>query len=295
MHEALHKLVAAHVLRWPGTGAAAVVSPSGVVASAGPLDLPFAWASVTKLLVALAALVAVEERALDLEESAGPPGSTFAHLLAHASGLPFEGHVPVAPPARRRIYSNTGIEHAASHLGQRAGMPFGDYLTAGVLEPLGMQGTTLHGSPAHGARGPLSDLARLAAELVSPSLVSRATWQRAVSVAWPGLVGVVPGFGRHDPCDWGLGPELRGHKWPHWTGRSNSPATYGHFGQSGSFVWVDPAAGIGLCGLCSTAFGPWAKQAWPVLSDAVLRRGQTETDAGAHPGTSPLSGTGRRR
>ncbi len=90
-------------------------------------------------------------------------------------------------------------------------------------------------------------------------------------MAWAGLDGVLPGFGRQGPCDWGLGPEIRGHKSPHWTGARNSPATFGHFGQSGSFLWVDPHAGLALAGLSGTSFGPWAKAAWPPLSDAVLR------------------------
>ena len=57
---------------------------------------------------------------------------------------------------------------------------------------------------------------------------------------FPGLVGVLPGFGRMDPNDWGLGFELRDAKSPHWTGARNSPRTFGHFGGSGTFLWVDP-------------------------------------------------------
>ena len=255
------------------TGATAVAAGGRVerwVACAGSCERPFPWASVTKLLVSLACLVAVEEGTLDLDEPAGPPGSTLAHLLAHASGLPFDGSVPLVPPGRRRIYSNTGAEIAAELLEERSGMAFADYLYAGALEPLGMSATALRGSPAHGAQGPLGDLVRLAGELLSPSLIGQPTWRRATTVAWPGLAGVVPGFGRQDPCDWGLGPEIRGNKSPHWTGLTNSPSTYGHFGQSGSFLWVDPAAGVAMVGLSSTPFGPWAKGAWPSLSDAVL-------------------------
>lgn len=264
-----------HLATWPGPAAAGVVGASGVLASAGPSAQPFAWASVTKLLASLAIWVAVEEGTVAFEGPAGPPGSTLAHLLAHASGLPFEGAVPAAPPGRRRIYSNTGIEVAADHLTFAAGMPFNDYLRGAVLEPLGMTGTVLSGSPAHGANGPLADLLALAAELLSPSLVSPATVAQATSVAWPGLAGVVPGFGRYDPCDWGLGPEVRSHKSPHWTGSANSPQTFGHFGQSGSLLWVDPQAGVALASVSGTAFGPWAKEAWPRLADAVVasRRG----------------------
>jgi CubicO group peptidase (beta-lactamase class C family) len=275
----LGRLLATHVNGWPGQAAAGVVTRCGLMASAGPVDEPFAWASVTKLLVALACLVAVEEGTVSLDDAAGPEGSTLAHLLAHASGLPFEDRQPVAAPARRRIYSNAGIEIAAAHLERRAGIPFETYLRDGVLQPLRMAGTGCDGSPAHGGRGPLMDLLRLAVEMLSPTLISGPTWQLAVSTAWPGLTGVVPGWGRYDPCDWGLGPEIRGHKSPHWTGATNSPATYGHFGQSGAFVWVDPAPGVALAGVSSSAFGPWAKQEWPALSDEVLSR-TVRADAG---------------
>jgi CubicO group peptidase (beta-lactamase class C family) len=268
--EQLAATLATAVAAWPGPAAAGVVSRVGVEGTAGPTERAFGWASVTKLLVALACLVAWEEGTLDLDDAVGPPGSTLAHLLAHASGLPFEGTQPIAPPARRRIYSNTGIELAAEHLERRSGMYFDDYLRTGVLGPLAMNGTVVEGSPAHGASGPLVDLLALAGELLSPTLVSPTTLRTATSVAWPGLVGTLPGFGRQDPCDWGLGPEIRGHKSPHWTGRRNSPSTFGHFGQSGSLLWVDPDAGLALAAASQTTFGPWAVEAWPPLSDAVV-------------------------
>ncbi len=81
-----------------------------------------------------------EEGTVDLDEPAGPPGSTLRHLLAHASGLPFEDGPPLAPPGRRRIYSNVGIEAAAELVAARAEMPFADYLRAAVLEPLALAG-----------------------------------------------------------------------------------------------------------------------------------------------------------
>jgi CubicO group peptidase (beta-lactamase class C family) len=123
----------------------------------------------------------------------------------------------------------------------------------------------------------------LAGELLAPTLVSPGTLQKATSVAWPGLAGVLPGFGRQDPCDWGLGPEIRDHKAPHWTGSANSPQTFGHFGQTGSFLWVDPTAELAVAGLSSMAFGPWAKHAWPALSDAVLAAFGRGPDAPGEP------------
>jgi CubicO group peptidase (beta-lactamase class C family) len=266
--------------RWPVRAAAAGVVRQGsdgavvVAEQSGDVDSAFAWASVTKLLVALAVLVATEEGTLELDEPAGPPGSTVRHLLAHASGLGPDGAEPLTTPGRRRIYSNVGYEILADVLSRSSGMAFSDYLASGVTGPLGMARTALvpGSSPASGARGPLRDLLALATELLAPRLVSRSTLAGATSTAFPGLAGVLPGFGRFDPCDWGLGFEIRDAKSPHWTGSSNSPATFGHFGQSGSFLWVDPEARVSCAVLGDRDFGPWATTAWPALSDAVMER-----------------------
>jgi len=235
----------------------------------GPRDRLLRWASVTKLVTALAALVAAEEGVIDLDEPAGPEGSTVRHLLAHASGLPFEPGGPAGRPGRRRIYSNVGFEVLADHVAERAEMPFRDYLSAGVLRPLKMQ-AELRGSPASELHGTLDDLFLLARELQQPTLVASETLAEATSVQFPELAGVLPDFGRMTPMDWGLGFELRDAKAPHWTGARNSPRTFGHFGGSGTFLWVDPDAGVALGALTDLEFGEWAKDAWPRLSDAVL-------------------------
>jgi len=139
-----------------------------------------------------------------------------------------------------------------------------------VLEPLGMTGTALRGSPASDGLGPLGDLVSFARALLAPSFVARETFDEATTVAFPGLSGVLPGFGRQEPCDWGLGFELRDGKSPHWTGSRNSPATFGHFGGAGTFIWVDPERGAALACLTDREFGPWAAEAWPRFSDDVL-------------------------
>ena len=46
--------------------------------------------------------------------------------------------------------------------------------------------------------------------------------------------------------------------------------SFGHFGAAGTFLWVDPVAGLALAVLTEREFGEWAREAWPVLSDAVL-------------------------
>jgi CubicO group peptidase (beta-lactamase class C family) len=255
---------------WPAQFAAAGVQRGGeVVATHGARHEILRWASVTKLVTALAALVAAEEGVIDLDEAAGPDGSTVRHLLAHASGLPFEPGAPTGRPGQRRIYSNVGFETLAEHIASRADMPFGDYLVAGVLQPLGMR-AELRGSPAADLHGSLDDLMILARELQRPTLVAAETLAEATTVQFPGLAGVLPDFGRFDPNDWGLGFELRDEKSPHWTGTRNSPSTFGHFGGSGTFLWVDPDAGVALGVLTNLDFGDWSKEAWPRLSDAVL-------------------------
>ncbi len=252
------------------TVSAAVVSPTGTLAAVGPTDHPFALASVTKPLAAHACLVAIEEGTLELDEPAGPEGSTVRHLLAHASGLGFDTGV-LAPPGQRRIYSNTGFDALAAHLTERAGMPAADYLAAAVLEPLGMTATEVPGgSLAHGARSTVADLARFAAELLAPQLVHPDTLALATAVAFPGLDGMLPGIGSQAPNDWGLGFELRAHKSPHWTGATNAPSTFGHFGAAGTFLWVDPSIDRALVVLTDRPFGPWALEIWPPLADAVV-------------------------
>ena len=235
----------------------------------GDSERVYRWASVTKPVVALAALVAAEEGTIDLDEPAGPPGSTMRHLLAHASGLPFEAGAPIAKPGTRRIYSNSGFEAAADRVAANAEMPIEEYLQKAVLKPLGMK-AVLRGSPAAGLHGTLEDLVLFARELLEPTLIAPETFAEATSVQFPGLAGVIPDLGRFDPNDWGLGFELKGSKQPHFSGTLTSPRTFGHWGGSGTFLWVDPDRELALGVLTDLDFGDWAKEAWPRFSDAVV-------------------------
>lgn len=254
---------------WPAPPPAA-----GVVgtrqAAVGPADEVRPWASVTKPVFAYAVLRLAEAGRVDLDEPCGPPGATVRHLLAHASGLGPDTREPLCAPGTRRIYSNAGYEVLGELLAERTGQDVENIIADLVLSPLGMARTRLIGSPAHGLRGPLTDLLRFTAELLEPRLVAVETLRSARSVAFPGLSGVLPGFGRQEPNDWGLGFEIRDAKTPHWTAPANSPETFGHFGRSGSFFWIDPVARIGCAVLAGTEFGPWAVEAWPRFSAAVL-------------------------
>jgi CubicO group peptidase (beta-lactamase class C family) len=260
---------------WPvPTAAAAVVGPSGVLATRGDTARAFRLASVTKPLVARAAQVAVEEGVFELDTPAGPPGSTVRHLLAHASGVSMHTDQVLAEPGTRRIYSNHGFTLLAEALQSAAEIEFGRYLQEAVFDPLGMAASTLAGgAPAagYGGESTVDDLARFAADLLRPALVTAQSHDEATAVQFPGLNGVLPGFGSQRPNDWGLGFEIRSAKSPHWTGAANSPATFGHFGQSGTFLWADPTADLAFIVLTDRDFGDWTYPLWPAISDGVLR------------------------
>jgi CubicO group peptidase (beta-lactamase class C family) len=247
---------------WPCEHVAVAVA-GATQAQHGDVDHVFAWMSVTKLATAVAVLVACEEGIVELDEAAGPPGSSLRHLLAHASGLALDEPKPIAQPGRWRIYSNRGFELAAELVAERAEMSFAAYFEQ-------VWGFPLAGSPASGVERTLDDLLTVAHELLAPTRLSPERLAEASSVQFAGLDGVLPGFGRMEPNDWGLGFELRDAKSPHWTGTRNSPRTFGHFGRSGTFLWVDPDRELALACLTDLAFGDWAKEAWPRLADAVL-------------------------
>lgn len=250
--------------------AAGVTRADATIATHGDTLRSVRLASVSKPVSALATLVAAEEGVIDLDEPAGPPGSTVRHLLAHASGLPFDGSVPMAPPGRRRIYSNEGFGVLGEHVATRAEMPFADYVRAAVCAPLGIDLDPV-GHPGAGMHASLGDVLALGRELLAPTLVASETHAEMVAVQFPGLDGVLPDFGRFSPLDWGLGVELKTTKENHWTGSLTSPATFGHFGGSGTFLWIDPTIGIACACLTTREFGGWAKEAWPILAEGAVR------------------------
>lgn len=271
------------VTSWPVEHvAAAIVSERGVERTGDP-ERQYRLASLSKPITAWAVMVAVEEGVIDLDAplrfAAAPHGATMRHLLSHAAGFGFDGADPIAPVAQRRMYSNTGIERAADELAAAAEMSFERYLSEAVLEPLGMRATTLKGSPAHAIWSTLDDVVRFVAEMRRPVLLAPETHADVVRSQFPSLAGIVPDVGRFDPCPWGLGVEIRGAKAPHWMGRANSTAAFGHFGGSGTMMWVDPLADVGVVALTDRRFDEWSAEAlrlWPQFSDAVL----TEARAG---------------
>ncbi len=274
--------LSAEVADWPVGGlAVAVLGPSGVLDRYETRPgASFEWASVTKIVTALTVLDACADGTLalddpvvldDASDGRAHTGLTVAHLLSHAAGLPFDRGASVAPPGTRRTYSNYGYELLGEQLARAAGGPLQNEIAGRVLEPLSMSTMTVDGSPASSGVGTIDDLLALAGELLVPTVLGTEIGHLISTVAFPGLSGVLPGFGRQASNDWGLGCEIRDSKSPHWTSADNSPATFGHFGQSGSFLWVDPVVRLACVGLGDRPFGAWAATAWPRLSTAVLQ------------------------
>lgn len=250
---------------------AAVIAPDrSLTATFGDTGRVYPLASVTKLLVAQAVLVAVEEGALELADPAGPPGATVAHLLSHASGLDFDTRDAVAEPGTARIYSSAGYEVLAERVADETGIGFADYLRESIAAPLGMTATSLDGPAGHGASSTVDDLTLFAADLIAPRLLSVPGAEGARSVQFPGIDGFVPGYGKFRPNDWGLGPEIKGAKQQHWTAPSHSPATFGHFGQAGTYLWVDPERRAAAVVLTDRPFGAWAKPLWSDFNQGIV-------------------------
>lgn len=266
--------------------AAIVLGPEGVREQRGDVEQIRLWRSVTKALTGYACTIALQEGTIRLEDPAGPPGSTVRHLLSHASGYFYESAATLQPPGRRRHYSNFGIDEAGRHLGRALGRGSGQdrslepsrdplenlgaWIQERIAGPLGMSRLEWTGSPSVGAAGPLCDLARLAAEVLRPTLLEPGWSAEMTSAQFPELVGIMPGFGKQSPNPFGLGVEIRGTKSPHWTGERNSAATVGHFGMRGTAFWVDPVADLALVVGTGHDFCDAHRTVMPRLADAVL-------------------------
>ncbi len=255
---------------WPeGSSVLALRLEGGMVrrvAEAGPTEATREWASVSKLVVALAVGVEVDWGLHRFEEPAGPVGSTLANLLSHSSGLGVEPGDPSRAVGSRRVYSNAGYDLLVERLvGERDPA---DWLADRVFVPLGLESSCLEGRPSAGVVGPAEDLARLAVAWLRPDGLAVATRDRMIRPYAPDLAGVVPGFGSFDPCPWGLGPEIAGHK-GHWMG-DWPPESFGHFGRSGALLLANAALQVAVVATSGAPFGPWAVSLWPEWTSRVL-------------------------
>jgi CubicO group peptidase (beta-lactamase class C family) len=230
------------------------------------------------------------------------------------AGVPAVDVEPVRPPATRRVYSNEGYAVLGALLSAATGMRHADYLRAAVLEPLGMDaflglpeteaGRALdvrepglwrpglplfnsrewraRGTAAGGAFATCAAYARFVQFLLERGapLLAPETFAELAEVQYPGLAGGVESFRTWDVADWGLGCDIRDAKDGHWTGGRTSPSTLSHFGASGTLMWADPEAGVGVVCLANrSTYSGWMMRPgrWPALCDRVI----AETQAGS--------------
>ncbi|MDO4631777.1 MAG: serine hydrolase domain-containing protein [Corynebacterium sp.] len=285
MTDALSPILDRHLSQWPVDHVAAAVigpgatsateaanpteAPTTVIACAGNGAQVFELASVTKLLAAYGFMVALEEGVFDLDTVISHNGATVRHLLSHAGGVGFKSTDSIKPIEQRRIYSSYGFELLADAVAAESDMSFAEYLTEAVFVPLGMTATELWGLPGHEARSTVDDLSAFVLEVLTPTLIDPSTVHSMFQLQYPDLNGIVPGYGMQKPCPWGLGFEIRGRKQPHWTGTTMPEDTVGHFGQSGTFVWLHPGTQRAMIVLTNREFGEWAKPVWPALNDDI--------------------------
>ena len=258
----------------------------------------FYLASISKMITSLGILVAYEEGLFDLDTQLSPMDTPLiaCDLLSHSSGLPFDvdGYVSkshlrglrrgdllfdrslVSAPRTKRIYSNLGFELMCTLIEDESDMPLIQYLREAIFIPLGASGVSLsearfEGSgPTGGAarlRGSVDDLVKLVVELFHPSLIQEETLKVARTPLYPELQGLLPGFGRFERNTFGLGFEVHGTKSPHWMSDATSWETFGHFGASGVFAWLDPISARGLIFLGERDFSADHRRLWPILSE----------------------------
>ncbi|MDI9588813.1 MAG: serine hydrolase domain-containing protein [Gleimia sp.] len=248
----------------------AVIEP-GRTLEFGDSALVYPYMSVTKMFSVWAILVAVDRAFIGLDDEVeianGQRVVTLRHLLAHASGLAFNGPVLEAGVEEKRIYSNRGIEEASWAIEEATGFDFPAWVEATVLEPLGLVETMINGSAAHAGVGSIRDLVALAYELMEPELISAELADEARHVVYPGLKGLTPGYGSYSDNTWGLGLEIKGAKVRTWFPRNASKNSFGHFGQSGSFLWIDPDNNRAMAFLGEEPFGAWHRKNWQRLGD----------------------------
>jgi beta-lactamase class C len=237
---------------------------------------------------------------IDVDARLAPygPGLTWSRLAHAVLQTP-----PLLPPGKQILYSNIGAGLAAILIERKTGLHFAaalrQLLPAQVgpfwlgVEPPERPAVIGGGRAAH-AGTPLEPLnspfwrslalpwggmvttaatALQILQLFEPaapqSRLPAALCSAAVTDQAGGLAGGFAGWMEWAPAPWGLGPEVRDAKQPHYAGSSASPASWGHLGGTGSLVWNDPEAGLAWS-FC----GPLAADRWvgglAAVSDALL-------------------------
>lgn len=212
------------------------------------------------------------------------------------------------PPGSEVLYSNIGYGLLALVVEARASARFSDVLRDLVLTPLGIEGYLGVEPPRAPAR--IADVR--GRHRATPLEPFNSSFWRSLALPWAGLVttatgalalvrafcGHPPGFlspplrteaitsqtddlpgGFIEPlrwssCPWGLGPEVRGAKEPHWIPACAGPDSFGHTGASGCLAWAAPESGVAWAILgARTADNGWLLRHSGAISAAICGGG----------------------
>ena len=281
-------------------------------------DAVFLVASITKPIVAMAALMLAERGELKLSDKVieyvpefgkhGKNGVRIRHLLTHSSGLPDmlpnnvelrQEHAPLSAfvagtceveldfaPGRGVRYQSMGFAMLGEIIHRISGIPCADFVRREIFEPLGMTDSHL-GLPANWFDGDDPQTARVP-EIRVPEQQEQQDWNwnnrywRMLGAPWGGLLMTPLDLARFSlimlghPLDaapggsvlsraaveaatrnqlevmpdipetdrrtkpWGLGWRLN---WPAHSanfGDFLGNRTYGHWGATGTVLWIDP-------------------------------------------------------
>lgn len=212
---------------------------------------------------------------------------------------------PIRPRDTRVQYSNVGYGVLAALVERVTGEAFSAALSSLVLRPLGVEGYLGVEPPRPPAR--LADVRGPSAG--TPIEWFNSPFWRTLALPWGALVTTIDGafrllqafrgqpegfllpttrldatFNQTEDlaggfvpplvwprCPWGLGPELRDRKRPHWTPPTASPDSYGHSGATGCVVWTDPSRDVtwAIVGT-RTADNGWLVHRAPAIGAAIL-------------------------
>ena len=130
--------------------------------------------------------------------------------------------------------------------------------------------------PWGGLYGSARDLMTFATAFLpgGPRLLSEAATQAMITDQAHGVAGGVGSLRLHwDTAFWGLGWEVRGTKSRHWTGDLASPATYCHFGATGTLLWADPTRELAVAVFANRTTAhlwPFVPPRWARLNNALV-------------------------
>lgn len=228
------------------------------------------WASLTKPLVALVVVRIVEKHNIDFDIPIGINNATLKNLLDHTSGMSFDSTKILMPPGKMRIYSNAGYRYLEEFLKKEFSIDLSLEVIKYLHEVLNLNSAIYDNDPASGVSSSFADLYRFVKRLRSGKCgIDIETFKIMRAGSHPGIPGRVPSVGSYEDNLWGLGFELKGKKQPHWMPGNIDGSSFGHFGASGAFFFIDPVKKLSFVGFDPINSDDFAKRWSELLTKLV--------------------------